>query len=110
MNPPPIDGGDRHLQRRVIPADGRRPPKQEAHHVAVSLTSHAPTPATRTHAGSTARRVTRHIARLAMVAAVALPVGAGLVAVQPATADAATSCIYISGAKFDPAGPDAQST
>ena len=107
MNPPPIDGGDRHLQRRVIPADGRRPPKQEAHLVARSSTAHAPISTARTHPGSRTPRVARRIARLAMAAAIALPLGAGLVAAQPASTDAATTCISISGAKFNAAGSDA---
>ena len=107
MNPPPIDGGDRHLQRRVIPADGRRPPKQEAHHVARSLT-HAPITVPGTQRRSIVPRVARRFARLAMAAAIALPLGAGLVATQPARTDAATTCIYISGAKFNAAGSDAK--
>ena len=107
MNPPPIDGGDRHLQRRVIPADGRRPPKQEAYFVARSSTAHAPIPAARTLSGSRPPRIARHIAHLAMAAAIALPLGAGLVAAQPASTDAATTCISISGGKFNAAGSDA---
>ena len=74
--------------------------------MARSLTSHAPTPV-QTRRGPHAPRVARRLARLAMAAVIAIPLGAGLVAAQPASTDAATSCIYISGARFDPAGPDA---
>jgi parallel beta-helix repeat protein len=105
MNPPPIDGGDRHLQRRVIPADGRRPPKQEANHVARSSTAHAPI-SVLIPRGPQSPRLARRLARLAMAAVIAIPIGAGMVAAQPANAEAATRCIYISGAKFNPAGPD----
>jgi parallel beta-helix repeat protein len=87
----------------VIPADECRPPKQEAHHVARLHASHTPDLATQPRG----RRLGRLLARLAMAAAIAVPAGAGLVAATPATTDAATTCIYISGAKFNAAGSDA---
>ena len=66
----------------------------------------APTPTSVPGLTSPRRRLPRFLMHLVMVTAIALPAGIGLTVAQPASADAASSCVYISGAKFNARGDD----
>jgi len=72
--------------------------------VARTLSSRAPALLTLAERGSPRRR----IAHLAIAALIAVPLGTGLVAVSATPAAAATTCISISGGRFDAAGNDAK--